>query len=51
MPTFVLGLTGWVPNHYFNIGPEQPWPWGALIGCLLIGVGLVGVIIPERMLS
>ena len=51
LPTFVLGLSGWVPNHYLNMGSEQSWPWGALIGCFLICVGLVGVIIPERMLS
>ena len=51
LPTFVLGLTGWIPNHYLNLGSEQPWPWGALIGCFLICVGLVGVMLPERMLS
>ena len=51
LPTFVLGLTGWVPNHYLNIGSEPPLPWGALIGCFLICVGLVGIVIPERMFS
>jgi len=51
LPIFVLGLTGWIPNHFLKLGSAQPLPWGALVGVCLICVGLVGVLLPERTMS
>lgn len=48
LPFLVVSLTGWIPNKDLEFGPKGPWPWGALLGLLLIVVGLVGLFLPQE---
>ncbi|HEY3617018.1 MAG TPA: hypothetical protein VGK96_09415, partial [Candidatus Sulfotelmatobacter sp.] len=46
-PLFLIGSTGWIPGGYLDLPPKGAWPWGAIIGLLLITVGVVGILLPE----
>jgi hypothetical protein len=46
LPTFVMGVMGWIPNKVLDIGPKGPWPWGALLGISLILTSLLGLVRP-----
>jgi hypothetical protein len=45
LPLLVVGLTGWIPDKDFEVGPKGPWPWGAIVGLAFIGVALVGLLV------
>jgi len=51
LPLFLMGSTGWIPNADLDVSPKGPWPWGAIIGLLLIAVGVVGVLLPQASSS
>lgn len=43
----VIGSTGWIPNQDLEVPPKGPWPWGAITGLFLIGIGVVGILLPD----
>jgi hypothetical protein len=51
VPLLVVSLSGWIPSNNLDLEPKGPWPWGAILGLTLIGVGLVGIFLPRKNTS
>jgi hypothetical protein len=51
LPLLVMVLTGWIPNKDLELGPKDPWPWGAIVGIFFIVVAFLGLLRPQQTFS